>query len=130
MIAVLKAIFHTMQSGVSSVVMVILHSCTSQQLAIKCVRACRGGADSFSSFCVCRFGMYNVGGALLWTFLFVGAGFFFGNLEFVRHNFTLVVLAIVAVSVLPIIFEVFAAQREAKSSQTKADYPSSSAGMP
>ena len=43
-----------------------------------------------------RFGAYNVGGAVLWTVLFVGAGFFFGNLDFVRHNFTLVVLAIVA----------------------------------
>lgn len=53
-----------------------------------------------------------MGGALLWTVLFVGAGFFFGNLEFVRHNFTLVVLAIVAVSVLPIAFEVAAARRE------------------
>ena len=60
---------------------------------------------------LCRFAGYNVGGALLWTVLFVGAGFFFGNLEFVRHNFTLVVLAIVAVSVLPIVWEVAAARR-------------------
>lgn len=29
---------------------------------------------------LCRFAMYNVGGALLWTVLFLGAGFFFGNL--------------------------------------------------
>ena len=63
-----------------------------------------------------RFGLYNVGGALLWTLLFVGAGYFFGNLPFVQHNFTLVVLAIVAVSVLPIVFEVLAARREGKSS--------------
>ena len=65
-----------------------------------------------------RFGAYNVGGALLWTVLFVGAGYFFGNLEFVQHNFTLVVLAIVAVSVLPIVFEVISAQREAKRDQS------------
>lgn len=64
-----------------------------------------------------------MGGALLWTVLFVGAGFFFGNLEFVQHNFTLVVLAIVAVSVLPIVFEVISAQREAKQSQCPGSVP-------
>lgn len=61
-----------------------------------------------------RFAAYNVGGALLWTFLFVGAGFFFGNLPFVRKNFTLVVLGIVAVSVVPVIYELMAARAEAK----------------
>ncbi|KAG2432439.1 hypothetical protein HXX76_008785 [Chlamydomonas incerta] len=60
-----------------------------------------------------RFAAYNVGGALLWTFLFVGAGFFFGNLPFVRKNFTLVVLGIVAVSVVPVIYELWAARQEA-----------------
>jgi membrane-associated protein len=70
-----------------------------------------------------------VGGAVLWTVLFVGAGFFFGNLDFVRHNFTLVVLAIVAVSVLPIVFEVVAARREAKQSQDGSEYSSTPAGM-
>ena len=47
-----------------------------------------------------EFALYNIGGALLWTFLFVGAGFFFGNIPAVQHNFTLVVLAIVLVSVI------------------------------
>ncbi len=63
--------------------------------------------------CTRSFALYNVAGALLWTVLFVGAGFFFGNLPVVQHNFTLVVLAIVAVSVLPVVFEVLAARREA-----------------
>ena len=45
--------------------------------------------------------------------LFTGAGFFFGNLPFVQHNFTLVVLAIVALSVLPIVYEIITARREA-----------------
>ena len=52
-------------------------------------------------------------GALIWTVLFVGAGFFFGNLPVVQHNFTLVVLGIVAVSVVPVALEVLAARREA-----------------
>ena len=60
-----------------------------------------------------KFAQYNVAGAALWVGLFTGAGFFFGNLPFVQHNFTLVVLAIVALSVLPIVYEIIAARREA-----------------
>eukprot|EP00879_Flechtneria_rotunda_P001596 GHRR01001756.1.p1 GENE.GHRR01001756.1~~GHRR01001756.1.p1 ORF type:complete len:330 (+),score=102.76 GHRR01001756.1:102-1091(+) len=59
-----------------------------------------------------RFAMYNVGGALLWTLLFLGAGYFFGNLPVVQHNFTLVVLGIVAVSVVPVVLEVLEARKE------------------
>lgn len=59
-----------------------------------------------------RFAAYNVAGALLWTVLFVGAGYFFGNLPVVQHNFTLVVLGIIAVSVVPVALEVLAARRE------------------
>jgi membrane-associated protein len=64
-----------------------------------------------------RFALYNVLGALIWTVMFVGAGFFFGNLPVVQHNFTLVVLGIVAVSVVPVILEVLAARREAAQDQ-------------
>lgn len=53
-----------------------------------------------------RFAMYNIVGALIWTVLFCGAGYFFGNLPVVQHNFTLIVLGIVAVSVLPVVLEV------------------------
>ncbi|KAI8466788.1 MAG: snare associated Golgi protein-domain-containing protein [Monoraphidium minutum] len=65
-----------------------------------------------------KFFAYNVFGALVWTVLFVGAGFFFGNLpvvqhNFTLHNFTLVVLGIILISVLPVVFEVIAARREA-----------------
>ncbi len=48
-----------------------------------------------------RFLMYNVAGGLLWVALFVGGGFYFGNLPVVRENFTLVILAIIIISVLP-----------------------------
>lgn len=60
-----------------------------------------------------EFAAYNVGGALLWTVLFCGAGYLFGNLPVVQHNFTLVVLAIVLVSVVPVVLEVVAARRGA-----------------
>ena len=52
-----------------------------------------------------RFIVYNVVGALVWTSLFIFAGFFFGNLPIVRDNFGLVVIAIILISVLPMVYE-------------------------
>jgi len=59
-----------------------------------------------------QFAMFNVVGALLWTGLCVGAGYVFGNVPAVHDNFSLVVLGIVAVSLLPLIYEVWAAKKE------------------
>jgi len=53
-----------------------------------------------------RFTLYNVIGATLWVGLFVGAGYFFGNLPQVKHNFSLVILGIIVVSFLPVGIEV------------------------
>ena len=52
-----------------------------------------------------KFVLYNVAGAILWVGLFVYGGYFFGNLPVVKQNFTLVILAIIALSVLPIVLE-------------------------
>ena len=52
-----------------------------------------------------RFAMFNVTGALLWIGLLVYAGFFFGNIPAVEHNFTLVIMAIIFLSILPGIVE-------------------------
>jgi membrane-associated protein len=52
-----------------------------------------------------RFLTYNVVGAVLWVGLFVLGGYFFGTIPTVRENFTLVILAIIALSVLPIVVE-------------------------
>jgi membrane-associated protein len=52
------------------------------------------------------FAFYNVFGAALWTVLCVGAGYVFGNIPAVQSNFSLVVLGIILVSVLPILYEV------------------------
>jgi membrane-associated protein len=49
---------------------------------------------------------YNIFGGILWTALFIGAGYFFGNVPFVRNNFSLVVIAIVLISVVPAVVEV------------------------
>lgn len=54
---------------------------------------------------------YNVVGGLAWVALFVGAGYRFGNIPTVRKNFTLVILAIIVVSVLPIVLEYWKARR-------------------
>jgi membrane-associated protein len=58
-----------------------------------------------------RFITYNVVGAVLWVGLFVLGGYFFGNIRMVRENFTLVILAIIAISVLPILVETLRARR-------------------
>ncbi len=52
-----------------------------------------------------KFFLYNVIGAALWVSICVAAGYFFGNIPVVKENFTLVVLAIIFISVLPMAFE-------------------------
>lgn len=52
-----------------------------------------------------RFLVYNVAGAVAWVYIFVYAGYFFGNVPFVKKNFSAVVGAIIFVSVLPIVWE-------------------------
>jgi membrane-associated protein len=64
------------------------------------------GAMSYPKFIV-----YNVVGAVLWVGLFVLGGYFFGNIPVVRENFTLVILAIIGISVLPIAVEALRARR-------------------
>jgi len=53
-----------------------------------------------------RFFTYNVVGGILWVTIFTLGGYFFGALPFVKDNFTLVVLAIILISVLPAFYEV------------------------
>ena len=54
-----------------------------------------------------RFITYNVAGGIAWVTIFLWAGYFFGTLPFVQENFTFVVLAIIFISVIPIIVEAF-----------------------
>ena len=48
---------------------------------------------------------YNVFGGLAWIALFLFGGYYFGNIPVVRNNFTLVILAIIFISVLPVVIE-------------------------
>lgn len=52
-----------------------------------------------------RFLAYNVVGGVGWVVLLVGAGYFFGNIPFVRKNFSLAILAIIVISTVPIVTE-------------------------
>jgi membrane-associated protein len=52
-----------------------------------------------------HFFFYNVIGAVLWVSIFTFGGYFFGNLPFVRDNFTIVIMVIIFISVLPGVFE-------------------------
>ncbi len=57
---------------------------------------------------------YNFVGGIVWVLLFTFAGYFFGNIPFVKKNFEFVIIAIILVSVLPMIIEWWKARREAK----------------
>jgi len=60
------------------------------------------------------FAMYNVVGAAIWVGLFTYAGYFFGSIPFVEKNFKYVILAIIIISVLPMVYEVLRARSEMK----------------
>lgn len=51
------------------------------------------------------FFLYNIAGCVLWVGSLVSAGYFLGNLAWVRENFSLIVYGIIIISVLPVCFE-------------------------
>jgi membrane-associated protein len=59
-----------------------------------------------------RFLVSNVAGGILWVGLFVFGGYFFGNLPPVKNNFSLVILGIIAVSVLPVAIQFLKHRRQ------------------
>jgi len=54
---------------------------------------------------------YNVIGGVAWVAVCVFSGYFFGNIPVVRRNFSLVILAIIGVSTLPLLLEWWRARR-------------------
>ena len=61
-----------------------------------------------------RFMAYNLIGGFIWIYFFIYAGFMFGNQPFVQKNFKLVILAIIILSVLPIVVEFFREWRKSR----------------
>lgn len=68
-----------------------------------------------------NFFVYNVVGAFVWVGLFLGGGYLFGNLPFVRDNMKIVILGIIIVSVLPIVWEMFKAWSDARKLKTETE---------
>ena len=58
------------------------------------------GAMNYSKFI-----LYNITGGIAWVAVFVYGGFFFGNLPWVKNNFSVIILAIIVISVLPLAIE-------------------------
>lgn len=48
-----------------------------------------------------KFITYNILGGLLWVVLFLGGGYFFGNLPFIKEHFSYVLIAIIIISIIP-----------------------------
>jgi len=60
------------------------------------------------------FGKYNIVGGILWVSLFILAGYFFGQLPFFKHNFSLVILAVIFISLIPMLIQFLAAKNSKK----------------
>lgn len=61
-----------------------------------------------------RFLSYSIAGAILWVGLCVFAGYFFAGVEVVEKNFSIAALAVVAISIVPMVVEVIKHKRELK----------------
>jgi membrane-associated protein len=57
-----------------------------------------------------RFLSFSIIGNMVWVALFISAGYFFGNIPFVKKNFSIVIVTIIFVSLLPMIFAVIKSQ--------------------
>ncbi len=64
---------------------------------------------------------YNVFGGIAWVALFTFAGFFFGNIPFVRKNFEIVIVAIVFISLVPAVVEWWKARNANKTGKSKGN---------
>jgi membrane-associated protein len=60
-----------------------------------------------------RFVVYNATGGAAWVLICVFSGYFFGQREFIQRNFELVIVAIVLISVMPMVIEFLLARRRA-----------------
>lgn len=58
-----------------------------------------------------EFVKYNLVGAVLWVTLFSALGYFFGQLPVVKNNFSLILIGIIVVSVLPMLIEIWRARK-------------------
>lgn len=57
---------------------------------------------------------YNIIGGIVWPAIMLFGGYFFGQIEFVQKNFSLVAIAIIVVSFIPVIVEWIKGMRESR----------------
>jgi len=60
-----------------------------------------------------RFAVWNVLGGLVWVETFLFVGYFFGNQPVIKRNFHYVIVAIILISIVPIVIEALRARRQA-----------------
>ena len=70
-----------------------------------------------------RFMSFNVIGGVGWVVICTVAGYLFGNLPFVRDNFSIVILAIIALSLVPAIWEILRARSLRRRRKAEAALP-------
>ena len=75
-----------------------------------------------------RFMAYNISGGIAWVVLCTVSGYLFGNLPVVQEHFSLVILGIIVVSLLPAVYEWWRARREARAEAEGARAESRAAG--
>ena len=63
---------------------------------------------------VVRFTLFNVIGALAWIVSLTLAGYWFGNMPWIKQNLSLVILAIIVISLVPIVIGALGARRSAR----------------
>ena len=61
-----------------------------------------------------EFTLYNVAGAVLWVGSLTFAGFFFGNIPWIKGNLTAIIIGIVVVSMLPLVFAYLKSRKASK----------------
>jgi membrane-associated protein len=67
-----------------------------------------------------RFALYNVVGAVVWVLICLFSGFFFGQRAWVKEHFEAVLVAVVVISVLPMVVEFLLAWRRRRTPDKKA----------
>ena len=64
-----------------------------------------------------RFIAFNIGGAILWVGICTSVGYFFGNIDWVKRHFEMVVVAIIIISLIPVAVEFILAKRREKATE-------------
>jgi membrane-associated protein len=71
-----------------------------------------------------HFFAYNAAGGAAWVLICVFSGYFFGGIEFVKNNFELVIVAIILISVMPMVVEFILARRRRARGEAAVPEPS------